>query len=83
MKHLIGCKFKYKSKYSGSSDWTDEIMDVGKSHISVKGTGNPVKLVETKKGEIPFHIEYDSEQIYYVISSRGVRYIMDEIEIIS
>lgn len=81
MKHLIGCKFKYKSKY-GSSDWTDEIADVVKSHVRVKGLGEPIKFIETHKGTIPFHREYDKEDIYCVISSRGVRYDMDEIEII-
>ena len=81
MKHLIGCKFKYKSKY-GLSDWTDEIADVVKSHVHVKGVGEPIKFIETPKGIIPYHREYDKEDIYCVISSCGVRYKMNEIEII-
>jgi hypothetical protein len=81
MKHLIGCKFKYKSKY-GLSDWTDEVVDVRESHISVKGIGDPIKFLETKMGTIPLHKEYDKKQIYYVLSSGGVRYELDEIEII-
>lgn len=82
MKHLIGNKFKYKSKH-GSSYWDDEIVDVVKSHVKMKGKGEPIKFIETHKGTVPFHREYDKEDIYCVISSRGVRYDMDEIEIIS
>jgi hypothetical protein len=80
MKHLIGKKFKFKSKH-GFMDWVGTISDVRSGHFKMVGVGEPI-LTETVKGPIPVYKDYEAKDTHLILSDKDVIYDLDEIEVL-
>jgi hypothetical protein len=81
MKHLIGKRFRYKSPYSGTSNWIRQIVDVNFSY-TIKGVGEPISFKVVDSIQIPIYSDYKGVHEYRIWSEIGTSYTMDEIEII-